>query len=109
MMYIKMKNIKLKILIADTFKKRLIGLMGKKTITYGMLFPKCNSIHTFNMKSNIDVIGLDENNKIIYIYENLGKNKIIKIPYPNNLCSILELPPYFSKNYKLKEKMIFEE
>ncbi len=108
-MYIKIKNIKLKIIVANTFKKRLIGLMNQKSITYGMLFPKCNSIHTFNMKSNIDIIGLDENNKIIYIYENLSKNKIIKIKYPNNLCSILELPPYFSKNYKLNEKIKFYE
>ena len=84
-MYIKNNNMKLNIIVANTFKKRLIGLMNQKSITYGMLFPKCNSIHTFNMKSNIDILGLDENNNIIYIYENLHKNKIIKIKYPNNL------------------------
>ena len=100
-MYIENNNIKLKIIVANTFKKRLIGLMGKKVINYGMLFPKCNSIHTFGMKCNIDIIGLDENNKIIYIYENLPKNKIIRIKYPNNLCTILELPAYFSNNYKI--------
>ncbi len=102
-MYLETNQIKLKIIRADTFKKRLIGLMGRKVITFGMLFPHCNSIHTFGMKCNIDIIGLDENNKIIYIYENLPKNKVIKVNYPNKLCQILELPAYFSKNYKLNE------
>ena len=62
------------IVIASSFLKRLFGLMGKKEIDYGMLFPKCNSIHTFFMKESIDVIGLDENNEVIYKYENLPKN-----------------------------------
>ena len=107
-MYIENNNIKLKIIVANTFKKRLIGLMGKKVINYGMLFPKCNSIHTFGMKCNIDIIGLDENNKIIYIYENLPKNKIIRIKYPNNLCTILELPAYFSNNYKINDSLLIK-
>lgn len=107
-MYIENDNIKLKIIIANTFKKRLIGLMGKKVITYGMLFPKCNSIHTFGMKCNLDIIGLDENNKIIYIYENLPKNKIIRIKYPNNLCTILELPSHFSNSYKINDILLIK-
>ena len=55
------------IIIAKSFLKRLWGLMGQKDINYGMLFPKCNSIHTFFMKENIDIIGLDENNEVIDI------------------------------------------
>ena len=106
-MYIINNNIKIKIIVADTFKKRLIGFLGKKVITCGMLFNKCNSIHTFGMSSNIDVIGLDESNSIIYLYENLGKNKLISIKYPTNKCKILELPPHFINNYKLGDKIIF--
>ena len=78
-MYLKLGKNKYNIIIAKSFFKRLIGLMGKKDINYGMFFPKCNSIHTFFMKENIDVVGLDENNEVIYKYENLPKNKVIKI------------------------------
>ena len=108
-MYLEKDNIKIKIIIANNFKQRLLGLMGKKNISYGMLFPRCNSIHTFFMKSNIDIIGLDENNKIIYIYENLSKNKIIRINYPNNLCNILELPRGLSEGYKLDNIIKFKD
>ena len=35
--------------VANTFKKRLLGLVGKKNIKKGLYFPKTNSIHTFFM------------------------------------------------------------
>ena len=80
-MYLKTNKQDYPIIIANSFSKRLIGLMGKKDINYGMLFPKCNSIHTYFMKENIDIVGLDENNEVIYKYENLDKNRVIKINY----------------------------
>lgn len=51
--------------------------MFKKNINYGLMFKKCNSIHTFFMKQNIDVIFLDKNNNIIKRYNNITKNKIL--------------------------------
>lgn len=97
------------IVIASSFLKRLFGLMGKKEIDYGMLFPKCNSIHTFFMKESIDVIGLDENNEVIYKYENLPKNKIIKINYDRKKTSILELPQNASSKIKVGTILLFSE
>ena len=108
-MYLQLKNKKIKIIVANTFKLRLFGLMGKKNIDYGMLFPKCNSIHTFNMKENIDVIGLNENNEVIYKYENLSKNQIIKIKNPQKKTSVLELPKNTSKNIKLNSILLFKD
>lgn len=64
--------------ICKTFKTRLLGLMfQKKAIDFGLCFPHCNSIHTFFMRQNIDVIMTDKNNKILYIYKNLKPWKII--------------------------------
>jgi len=60
-----------------SFFKRFMGFMFKKNIDYAILFNKCNSIHTFFMKENIDVIMCDRDNNILYFYKNLGKNKII--------------------------------
>ena len=57
----------MKIILADTFFKRLIGLMGKGDFEDGMLFTnlKDSSIHTMFMRFTIDVYFIDKN-KIIY-------------------------------------------
>ena len=51
---------------ADTYLKRLTGLMFKKDIDYGLLFilKYGSSIHTCFMRFNIDVYFMDENKKI---------------------------------------------
>lgn len=108
-MYLKIKDKNIKIIEAITFKERLNGLMGKTNIDYGMLFKKCNSIHTFFMKENIDIIGLNTDNDIIYIYNNLPKNQIIKINNNINKTSILELPVNYSSQFKLGEKLEFKK
>lgn len=77
------------------FKDRFIGLMFKKNIT-PYYFPHCNSIHTFFMKANIDVIMTDKNNKVIAIYNDVSKNKII---INKKAYNTLELP---SSKYKIK-------
>ena len=67
----------IEIINCNHFFKRLKGFMFKKNINYGLCFERCNSIHTFFMRESIDVIMTDRNNKIIFIYNNLEKNKII--------------------------------
>ena len=74
-----------------------------------MFFPKCNSIHTYFMKENIDIVGLDENNEVIYKYENLNKNRIIKIKYDSKKTSILEMPANSTKKIKIGTILLFEE
>jgi len=73
-----------------SFFSRLKGFMFQKEITNALLFNNCNSIHTFFMKSNIDVIMCDKDNNIIYYYNNLCKNKII-LP-KKNVYKTIELP-----------------
>ena len=107
-MYLNTNKTKYKIITAKSFFKRLFGLMGKENINYGMLFPKCNSVHTFFMKENIDIIGLDENNEIIYKYENLSKNKVIKINNERKNTSILEMPQNSTKKIRIGTILIFE-
>lgn len=76
--------------IANTFLKKLKGLMFKKKINYCLRL-KTNSIHTFFMKEPIDILMTDKNNKPIYIFKNIKKNKIIikknvyyTYEFPNN-------------------------
>lgn len=89
-MYIEKNNIKIKVFILKNIIKRFIGFMFKKDIDYALCFPRCNSIHTFFMKENIDVYMTDKNNKIIYIYKNLKKNRII-LP-KRNVYNTYEFP-----------------
>jgi hypothetical protein len=67
--------------IADSFYSRFKGLMGKKNINVnqGLIIKPCNSIHTFFMKFNIDIVFIDSNNKVVDIYLNLAPRKISKI------------------------------
>jgi len=75
-MKVKVNNKEIKLIIANTFLKKLKGFMFKKNINYCLRF-KTNSIHTFFMKEKIDIVMTDKNNKVIYIFKNIEKNKII--------------------------------
>lgn len=85
---------------ADSFKKRFLGLMGKKTITKGLFFPKTRSIHTFFMKSNIDIIMIDKEMKVIYIKRNIPRNRII---INLKAKATIELPPNSINNLQVND------
>ncbi len=99
------QNKKIDIYECKTFFRRLKGFMGKKNINYAICFNRCNSIHTFFMKENIDVIMCDKDNNILYFYKNLPKNKII-LP-KKNVYKVIETPNnYF--NIKINTKIRME-
>lgn len=106
-MYLIINNQELRIRNANTFLKRLIGLLGEKEILSGMLFPHTNSVHTFFMKTNIDILALDENNEVILKWENVPKNKIFSVKNSVKKTSILELPSNTSQNIKIGDKLSF--
>lgn len=81
--------------VCNHFFNRLVGFMFKKKINEAKLFPHCNSIHTFFMITNIDVLLLDKNNKILYYYNNFPKNKII-LP-KKKVNKVIELPVDYFK------------
>ncbi len=108
-MKLKINNKTIEIKKATDFKTRLIGLMGKQNITYGILFPKCNAIHTFFMKEEIDVIGLNEENQVIYIYREVPKNKVVKVSDDVKKTSILELPKNTNQKIYVGSILKFED
>ncbi len=91
--------------IANSFKKRLMGLMGKKNIKKGIFFPKTNSIHTFFMKEEIDLIMIDKDNNIIYFKKNLKRNKIV---IKKKAYHTIELPKESISNIQLNDKIIIK-
>ena len=73
-----------------TFKNRLRGNCFKKEIKDILCFPRCNSIHTFFMKTNIDIIMLDRSKRIVHIFSNVKPWRVI-LP-KKNVYYVLELP-----------------
>lgn len=108
-MKLKINGKKMEIKNATDFKTRILGLMGKKNIDYGIFFPKCNAIHTYFMKENIDVIGLNEEMQVIYIYRDVPKNKVVKVSEDAKKTSILELPQNASKSFVIGSVLTFED
>ena len=77
---------------ADTFFKRLKGLMFTKELTAqdALHIIPCNEIHTFFMNYSIDVLYLDKDMNIVHIDEDMAPGKIGK--YIKNAISVIELP-----------------
>ena len=88
--------------VADSFKKKLFGLMGKKDIKKGMFFPKTRSIHTFFMKENIDVLMVDKDYQVVYYQKNLLKNKIL---IKKEAYHTIELPSNSLNNINIHDKL----
>ena len=107
-MWLKLNGKKIMFKNATDFKTRLLGLMGQKNIDYGILFPNCNAVHTFFMKENIDILGLNEENQVIFIYRDVPKNKIVKVSEKTKKTSILELPKNTSKSLYIGSIVNFE-
>ncbi len=87
---------------AKTFYQKLKGLMFIKNFDYALKF-KTNGIHTFFMKTNIDVFLTDKDGKILYIYRNLKPNKII-LP-KKNVKFTYETPTKFIKNIQINDNI----
>jgi len=78
------------IIICNNFFQRLKGFMFTNKIDKILCFPKCNSIHTFFMFKDIDIIMTDNDNNVLYTFYNLKPNRII-IP-KKNVYYTYELP-----------------
>ena len=59
--------------VANTFFSRFLGLMGQSSVPEdeALVFPKCNSVHTFFMKIPIDVIFVSKTGKVIKVFSEL--------------------------------------
>lgn len=101
-MKLKYNNKEIKLIPCESFFSRFMGFMGKKRIDYALLFDRCNSIHTFFMKCPIDVLMCDCDNRILYYYPNLDKNRII-LP-KSKVVKVLELPALFF-DVKINERI----
>ncbi|MEZ4819730.1 MAG: DUF192 domain-containing protein [Bdellovibrionota bacterium] len=75
---------------ADTFGKRLKGLIGYKQLppNHSILIKPCKSIHTFFMRFPIDVLFLSDQNDVIAMYKALQPYRITATV--RKACAVLE-------------------
>lgn len=81
-----------RIIKADNFFSRFLGLMGKKELKKGsgLMITPCNSIHMMFMKFSLDVIFLDKERKIIHQIVGIKPWRISPVIF--GACYVLELP-----------------
>jgi uncharacterized protein len=87
----------------NTFLKRFKGLMFKikPIVDKAIILSPCNSIHMFFMFFPIDVVFLDDQNKILYLKEHVKPWTVI---FPiKNAKSALELPAGTISTYSIKK------
>ena len=123
--FLKINKQTIPIKIAKNYLAKIKGLMFKRKINYGLIIPNCIGVHTYFMKDNIDIIFFNDKNAVLYIFQNMGKNKIIsvnediknenmspkrtfKVYEDIKKTSVLELPKNTSKNLKIGDVLTFE-
>lgn len=106
-MYLLIKGHKMPVKKAFWFHQRLIGLMFQKKLKYAMLFRHTNSVHTFFMKVNIDIVGINNENVVIFKAVNIPKNQIVTIKNSIKNTSILEMPKDTSRLISIGDKLTF--
>tara|TARA_X000000950_G_C13846170_1_gene632445 strand:+ start:926 stop:1261 length:336 start_codon:yes stop_codon:yes gene_type:complete len=76
--------------MADTLISRMVGLLSSKKLDSGesLLITPCNSIHTFFMRFNIDVLFLDKDDIVVKIFRDLPPWRLTR-PY-FSVQSVLE-------------------
>ena len=63
---------------ANTFLARLLGLLGKRTIspTHALWLKPCSSVHTFGMRCSIGVFFIDKKGAVVKTIAQLKPNRI---------------------------------
>ena len=78
--------------LANTFRTRLFGLLGRKGLKEGtgLLIKPSSGVHTFGMSFPIDIVSLDQNYRVLGTFENTGPWTIRGLSLKTR--SVLELP-----------------
>ena len=76
--------------VATTVRSRLLGLalIRRERAGAGLLIPRCRSVHTFGMRFPIDVLFLDEADRVIELRRAVPPCRLIRCP---GAMAVLEL------------------
>jgi len=79
----------LNLTVADSFLKRLKGLIGVKAllINEALLIPRCKMIHTFGMNMSIGVFFIGSQGQVCHVIPHLKPNRMA---YHKQAVSVVE-------------------
>lgn len=88
--------------VATTFWARLKGLLGKTELkeNEGLIIYPCNSVHTVGMKFSIDVIFVNEEDRVCKIIPDMKKTSFS--PIVKGSRYVIEVESGFAKKYKVE-------
>jgi len=89
-MYVLIDKKKYDLIDCVSFYDRFKGLMFTRDFDYCVRFGKCNSIHTFFMSTNIDVVMTDIDNNVLFVFKNVSPWRVI-LP-KKDVYNVYELP-----------------
>jgi uncharacterized protein len=77
--------------VATTLRSRLLGLalISRDRVGPGLLIPRCRSVHTFGMRFRLDLIFLDDEERVIEIRRDVPPGRIARCA---EASSVLEVP-----------------
>lgn len=75
---------------AESYMDRLMGYMFQKSPNRReiMIFNRCNSVHTFNMRFKLDILFLDDENRVIKKSLSVGSRRFL--PPARNATKVVE-------------------
>src|SRR5512145_1637770 len=78
--------------LAHTHWTRLKGLLGTRSLPpgEGLWLRPCRQVHMFGMRYAIDVVFLDEQQRVVHLVSDLAPGRIS--PKVGSAASVLELP-----------------
>ncbi len=81
-----------RIAVADTFLRRLVGLLGRRRLDAdaGLWIVPSSGVHTFGMMFPIDVIGLDRELRVCAVWPKLRPWRTSGVSW--RIHSVIELP-----------------
>jgi len=86
--------------VADTHYQRLLGLMRTSPSAFqggaGLWIVPCHGVHTIAMRYAIDVVYLDEENRVIHIVHNVRPWRMT--PMIVESATVIELPAHTAWN-----------
>ncbi|MBI5415879.1 MAG: DUF192 domain-containing protein [Candidatus Omnitrophica bacterium] len=78
--------------VADTWRSRMVGLLGRENIPAGeaLVITRCRSIHMFFMRFAIDVVFVDKNDRVVGLVENIPPFHLSPVFFSSSY--VVELP-----------------
>lgn len=94
--------------IANTFWKRFKGLMFTKDLPKGcaLLIEPCQSVHTFFMSYDLDILFIDKEGKVVAVEEQMKPGKIGKLV--RKAKGVIELPAGTIQASKTEENQVIK-